>query len=235
MERVVVAFGGSVVAPDPLDPGFLGRIAERIAAWSRGRHLLVVVGGGAAARRYIAVARELAVAEEDLDRIGVAATRLNAQLVGSLLRAHGVPVHWAVPDTVETAAAQVGDDRPVVVMGGTTPGHSTDYVGAALAHESKATRLIIVTDVKGVYTSDPRSDPDAEHRPELSFDELLQIIGDREWRTAGAAGVIDGPATTLITQQQITTHVVAGDDLENLGAAVAGTDFDGTRIHGASP
>lgn len=233
MDRVVVALGGSIVAPADPDPDYLEQLLRRIEAWAGKARLLLVVGGGHPARRHIELARRLHVGEEDLDRIGIAATRLNAQFLQSALHARGVPVVRDVHhSTTATIAAMEKEDR-TAVMGGTAPGHSTDQVAAELAIGIGADRLVIVTNVDGVYTTDPRTDPDAEHRARLDFEELLQIIEEEEWTTAGAPGVIDGPATVLIATHGITTRVVNGADLDNLEHAIMGGDFHGTHVEGA--
>ncbi len=229
MDTVVVTIGGSVVAPAKLDTPHLESVAQHIQEWTRKHRVFVVVGGGNPARKYIEAARELKVCEEELDRLGVQATRLNAQLITAVLDARGMHVSRDIPTTVEEAASKHGD---VVVMGGTTPGHSTDYVGAELAARVGG-RLIVVTNVDGVYTSDPNKDPDAEHKPKLTFDELLQIIEEEEWTTAGAPGVIDGPATVLIATNGIQTSVVKGDDFDNITKAIEDEPFHGTRVDGA--
>ena len=117
-------------------------------------------------------------------------------------------------------------------MGGTVPGHSTDYVAVELAVEGKCERFVNATNVDGVYTSDPNKHRDAKFKPELSFDELLGIIQEREWSTAGAAGVLDGPSTVLVASKGVPTCIVNGRDLDNLGKAILGQPFHGTRIAG---
>lgn len=231
MDKVVISFGGSVVAPAEPDPAYLRAVAERIQAWSRDLQVLVVVGGGQPARKYIHLARGLSVGEEDLDRIGVMATRLNAQLLQSLLHAWGAPVARELPTDTARALA-LSKPGIIVVMGGTTPGHSTDFVAAELAVAGRAARLVNVTNVDGVYTKDPAQHPDAEHKPRLDFDELLQIIEEEEWTTAGAPGVLDGPATVLIATNGVRTCVVGGKDLDNVEQAVRGHPFHGTVVEG---
>ncbi len=231
MEKVVLAMGGSVVAPGQADPAFIARLAETLDALSQERPLIVVVGGGKTARDAIRLARDAGCGEEMLDRIGIAATRLNAQTLIGFLSGLGVPCNDDVPHTTGEANV-LSDDHRVVVMGGTTPGHSTDYVGAELAQITGAARLVIATNVDGVYDKDPRAHPDAKRVPSLDFEQLMVIVGDAEWKSAGQAGVIDGPATALLRRSQTPTRVVHGGDLENLKAAVAGQDFEGTRIGG---
>jgi uridylate kinase len=231
MERVALVIGGSILAPPEPDTAFLGQVADRLAAWSKKAQLFVVVGGGSPARRAIEAARSCGVAEGDLDRIGIQATRLNAQGLACILRKKGANCNLEIPLTT-AQALRLATQHDVVVMGGTVPGHSTDYVAVELAVEGKCERFVNATNVDGVYTSDPNKHRDAKFKPELSFDDLLGIIEEREWSTAGAAGVLDGPSTVLVASKGVPTCIVNGRDLENLGKAVLGQDFHGTRIGG---
>ncbi|MFO1532111.1 MAG: UMP kinase [Thermoplasmatota archaeon] len=231
MERVSLVVGGSILAPAEPDPGFLARVAESLMAWSKERQLFVVVGGGHPARQYIKAARAAAVSEDLLDRIGIQATRLNAQTLACVLRRFGANVNLEIPHSV-AQALRFAEQHDLVVMGGTVPGHSTDYVAVELAVEGKCARFVDATNVDGVYTRDPNKHKDAQFKPSLSFEELLGIIEEREWTAAGAPGVIDGPATVLLATHGIPTSVVKGDDLANLGLAVAGKPFRGTTVAG---
>lgn len=231
MERVVVAFGGSVLAPAELDAPFLRTVAESLMAWSKDRQLLIVTGGGQAARRYITAARAAGVAEESLDRIGIAATRLNAQNLAAILHACGADVNLEVPLTINQAL-RFANQNHLVVMGGTVPGHSTDYVGIEWAAEAKADRIVVATNVDGVYTRDPNKHRDAKHLPTMTFEDLLAVIKEREWTAAGAPGVIDGPGTILLATKGVPCCVVKGSDLDNLGRAVRGESFHGTKVSG---
>ena len=231
MERVALVVGGSILAPPELQPDFLGQIAERLREWSKDRQLLVVVGGGSPARRHIEAARATGVAEDLLDRIGIQATRLNAQTLACILRRKGANVNLEIPHSTAQALRFL-EQHDLVVMGGTVPGHSTDYVAVELAVEGRCARLVNATNVAGVYTRDPNKHKDAQFKRELSFEEMLAIIEEREWTAAGAPGVIDGPSTVLIATKAVPTCVVDGRDLDNLGKAVRGEAFHGTRITG---
>ncbi len=224
MDSVVIAMGGSVVTNS--GPEYLPALADAIDALSQERQVFVVVGGGKPAREAIAIARPEGGAEEMLDRIGIQATRLNAQVLIAFLAARGVPVNEKVPHETRKAATL---EHRVVVMGGTNPGHSTDHVGAELAQVAGAARLVIATNVDGVYTADPRKDPDAERVERLDFDQLVGICGT-EWTEAGQAGVIDGPATALLRHSRIETRVVDGSDIPNLVRAAQGDAFLGTLV-----
>jgi uridylate kinase len=233
MERVSLVVGGSILAPAEPDPAFLSRLAESLIAWAKERSLFVVVGGGHPARKYIQAARSASVSEDLLDRIGIQATRLNAQTLACVLRRFGANVNLEIPHSVPQAL-RFAEQHDLVVMGGTVPGHSTDYVAVELAVEGKCARFVDATNVDGVYTRDPNKHRDAQFKPRLTFEELLGIIEEREWTAAGAPGVIDGPATVLLATHGVPTCVVRGTDLENLGLAVAGKPFRGTRVEGAN-
>lgn len=228
---VAIAFGGSIVAPAESDPAFLVEVARAVTRLAQHRPLLIAVGGGTPARQAIRAARTAGVREEDLDRIGIAATRLNAQSLCALLRMEGADVNIEPPHTIADAVALVGPGR-VVVMGGTTPGHSTDFVAAELAVASGADRLVVATNVDGVYERDPKKDPTAKRLGDLDFLGLMAVVEDKAWTQAGAAGVLDGPATLLVAREGLETCVVQGTDLPNLEAACSGRAFHGTRVAG---
>ncbi len=231
MDRVALVIGGSILAPPEPDTAFLAAVADKLAAWSRQARLFVVVGGGQPARKAIEAARSCGVAEGDLDRIGIQATRLNAQTLACVLRKRGANCNLEIPHTT-AQALRMGEQHDLVVMGGTVPGHSTDYVAVELAVEGKCARFVNATNVDGVYTRDPNKHKDAKFKPDLTFEELLGIIEEREWSTAGAAGVVDGPSTVLIASKGVATSICNGRDLDNLGKAVLGQKFHGTRIEG---
>jgi len=163
MATVIVALGGSLLRPE-LDErhtwleSLIGIVRDRVAVGDR---LGLVVGGGAAAREGIALARPLIDSEDRLDRIGIAATRLNAAIVREGLADAGIPVSGTIPRSVNEAA-ELLEGRQVVVMGGTRPGHTTDAVAIRLAVAAGAERCVIATNVAKVHDSDPRSNPDAE-------------------------------------------------------------------------
>jgi uridylate kinase len=231
MDKVVIALGGSIVAPADPDPHSLVQVAEAIRDYSLDAQVLVVVGGGQPARQAIELARHSSSSEDDLDWIGIAATRLNAHVLLAFLKGNGVETNHAVPTTTDKAVQELGH-HSVVVMGGTEPGHSTDFVAAELAQKVGADRLVIITNVDGVYNADPRQDPEATRFESLDFGKLLEVVGGPQWRAAGSRTIVDGPAAQLLTTSHTETCVVKGDDWHNVGYAVRGKPFHGTVIRG---
>jgi len=158
--------------------------------------VFVVVGGGATARDYIGMARTFDADEAFCDLLGIAVTRLNARLLIAALGSAAYPVP---PETQEDASVAALSGR-IVVMGGTTPGHTTDAVAAILAEYVHADILIDATSTDGIYTKDPKKHPDAVKLDELSPARLIEIIA-AEKMEAGANLPLDILAAKIIEQR----------------------------------
>lgn len=222
MVRCVVGLGGSILAPRDPDPGSISTIVELLRPGFSAGDLDIVIGGGWPARHLIDLGRSLGLAEVDLDHLGIHATRGNAALLGLLL-GHGI----TVPATIEAAVA--ARTQGPVVMGGTHPGHTTDAVAALLAEALGVHYLVTITSIDGVYSVDPRRDPDATRYPNLSYPELLKIVGEEHSR-AGPNTVIDPKAARVMERATIRCAVVSGDQPDEVRSALAGEDFHGTLI-----
>lgn len=95
----VISLGGSIIAPRGVDTGFLKgftRLVEGYLEADEARKLIIVCGGGSLARDYQAALREVAVEprSEDLDWVGIAATRVNGELLRRVFH------RWCVEDLV---------------------------------------------------------------------------------------------------------------------------------------
>jgi uridylate kinase len=225
MDIVVVSIGGSVLIPNDNDFEYLSGLAELLVDMSTQVRLYIVVGGGRISRYYIKLAREFGTDEGNLDEMGVDVTRLNARLLISALKGN---VNDSPPETVDKAA-ELGEGHPIVVMGGTTPGHTTDGVAAMLAEKVNANRIVNATAVDGVYTKDPKKFADAEKIEKMSFAELLDTCKTSDWR-AGPSNVFDALGAETIARSGIPLLVVKGRDLEALGSAIRGETFSGTTV-----
>ena len=219
---MIVSLGGSVLLAENVDTTYLEKLTALFSGLTKELRIFIVVGGGRIARSYIARGRSLGFSEEQLDLLGIVVTRVNARFLSMML-----------PTTNQVIPQSTGDavmcDDSIVVMGGTTPGHSTDMVGAELAEKVGACRFVIATNVDGVFDKDPNKFSDAKQLMVLHIDELLTSHGST-WDTAGKNSVIDGPALRLIKQERLQTYVVNGLRLDELEKAITGRSFDGTII-----
>ena len=188
MEKVVISLGGSIIIPDDRDGAFLNDFASLLRSLVQGPMIIYVVcGGGKIARYYIVTGRELSAAEDQLDELGIEVTRLNARLLQLALG----------PLAFDRTCRRRSEEPPpragkgkVAVMGGTTPGHTTDGVSAALAERVGASRIVNATSVDGVYSADPRKVKDCVKYDHLTFQQLDDMMHKGK-HGAGASHVFD--------------------------------------------
>lgn len=222
METIVLSIGGSVILSEDADASFLKKLVDLLKKLSKKYKIYIVVGGGKVARSYIELGRKLNLDENTLDEFGIEITRVNAKLLTNII---GIS-NKEIPFTTENAKKI---NKPIIIMGGTTPGHSTDMVGAELAEKVKADEFIIATNVDGIYDKDPNKYSDAKQLREISIEKLLDEYGT-EWNLAGKNIAIDGPALKIIHRAKIPTFVVNGRRLDQLEKAITNQSFDGTKI-----
>jgi len=222
MESIVISLGGSVVLSEDIDISFFKKLTNLLKKFTNQYKIFLVIGGGKTARTYIKMGRQLNFSEEHLDKIGIDITRINAKMLTNII---GIS-NEEIPHTTDEAKKIA---KKIVVMGGTTPGHSTDMVGAELAEKTGASKYIIATNVDGVYDKDPKEYNDAKQLREVSIDQLIDKYGTK-WETAGKNMVIDGPALGIIKKAKIPTVVLNGKKLEELEKAMNNQPFNGTII-----
>lgn len=210
---------------DEGDISYIRKIAKILIGVSSRQKLYVVTGGGKTARQYIRAGRDLGADESYLDELGIEVTRLNARL---LIIALGHHANHSPAKTYEEAV-QAGKSHSIVVMGGVSPGITTDAVSALLAERVKARRLVNATSTDGVYTADPKKDPSAEKIPKMTYKELVALIGPSP-AAAGPNNVFDAVGAKVLERSKISLAVVHGDDLPNLRDALEGKKFKGTLV-----
>lgn len=227
MDKVVISLGGSIIIPNDRDGEFLQRFASLLHTLTKEHEMYVVCGGGKVARYYITTGRHLGASEEQLDELGIEVTRLNA---GLLRVALGDGPLDAIPRTVAEAASQ---HRPgsIMVMGGTTPGHTTDAVSAALAEKVGAVRIVNATSVDGVYSSDPRVDPKSVKYDRITFQELEDMM-HKGAHGAGRSHIFDPQGAEIVRRCRIPILVVDGRDLDEMECAIRGQGIKGSVIQG---
>lgn len=221
---VVISIGGSVIAPK-LNFERFKEYAGAIREIAKRHTVFVVVGGGAAAREYIQVARKLGANESVCDLIGIDVTQLNARL---LISALGGDAHPEPPSDYKEAK-NVASSGKIIVMGGVIPGQTTDAVAAILAEHVQADLLVNATCVDGVYTADPKSDPEAKKLDKVTPEQLVEIVMKTEMK-AGARSVLDPLAAKIIERSNIPTVVLNGIDSKNIVDVVLRKKHIGTEI-----
>jgi uridylate kinase len=237
----VISLGGSIIAPDKVDVAFLRSFRKAVLEYLEQdpeRRLILVCGGGGPAREYQGAYRAVlsGAAEgepaggagadeaeaEAQDWIGVAATRLNAELVRFLFQPH-----CPQPVVQDPTAVPVFTGR-VLVAGGWKPGFSSDYDAVLLARRFQADSLVNLSNVAAIYSADPKLDPSARPLPRLRWAELAAMVGTK-W-VPGRNVPFDPVATAEAARAGLRVVVAAGRNIENFKKILAGQEFEGTVV-----
>jgi uridylate kinase len=222
--RLVIRIGGSVVA-SPVNTELMSKYADIIRTIKQqGNEIVVVLGGGALAREFIGIAKNLGLDMNGQDEIAISCSRLFAQL---FLKKIG---DFACSEVVVTVdeAAQCLEEGKIVVMGGLKPGLTTDAVATLVAERVNADLLVKGSDQNGVYDKDPRKYPDAVKLDRLSVEDLAKIFEHNEHK-AGIHQIVDPEAIKVLKRKRLKLVVVNGFKPENLLAAIKGENV-GTVI-----
>lgn len=225
-KTILLSLGGSLIVPNGgINTDFLKNfnqfIRRKIAT---GWRFFIVTGGGATARHYQNIAREIRgdLVRDDVDWLGIHATRLNAHLIRTIFRDIAHIRVIKDPSDVEIAT------EPVVVAAGWKPGWSTDYIATILAKEYQIKTLVNMSDIPMVYDQDPKKHPEAKPYKKLNWPKFRQIVGEK-W-DPGLSTPFDPVAAKLAHETGIKVVVLKGDDFENLENFFAGKKFVGTVI-----
>ncbi|MEM4625878.1 MAG: UMP kinase [Candidatus Bilamarchaeaceae archaeon] len=221
---VVLSIGGSCINPDGKpDTKFIKEFCEIIR--NSKDKIGIVVGGGRAAREYAEGARQLGASEFDADDIAIISTRQNAML---LLVGLGKDAYPVVLTDFANAKKAATTSR-IIVMGGTIPGITTDTDAVLLAEAIGAKKIINVSNVSGIYDSDPKKNPNAKKYEKMTYDELITLANNSDKRMAGTNFVFDMLACKLLLRSKIEAHFV-GKDIKEIEKALNNKKHNGTVV-----
>ena len=231
MPTHIVALGGSLLRPEEAEQRaiWFGQLRQMAVHFEgNGRKLGIVVGGGLPAREGINLAKESFSDPYRLDTVGIAATRLNATILQQSLLEIGCNVAPIIPISTNQGC-ELFDSHNIVIMGGTTPGHTTDAVAVSLARDCGAPHCVIATNVSHIHDSDPKTNPDAQPIDELTLAELANITGT-EPLSPGESAAVDPVAVKWAMDASIRLAVLDGRDLSRIEDALEGRPFIGTLV-----
>lgn len=204
---VILSLGGSIIVPRVIDYAFLRKFIGLVHKLSRAYRLVIFTGGGAVARDYQTGLQRIAshVTPADLDWVGIAASRLNAQL---LVHSLGALAH---DEIITDPRVQLRWSRPVWVGAGWKPGRSTDYDAVRIAIENGVEHVVNLSNIDYVYTKDPRQHQDAQKLTAVSWSEYLRMVGTT-W-SPGLSTPFDPIAAQLARKHRISVIIMNGKKL----------------------
>jgi uridylate kinase len=182
---VVKLSGEALSGPEPFGihrPTVDTFAADLAAAHALGVTIGVVVGGGNVLRGVETSAQ--GVSRPTADAMGMLATVMNALVLEAALERAGASARamsaLAMPQVCETyerqrALRHLEDKRIVVFAGGTgNPFFTTDTTAVLRAAEIDAQAVLKATNVDGVYSADPKTDPKATRYERLTHKEAIE-------------------------------------------------------------
>lgn len=225
---VVLSVGGSVLTSDGDAATYYTDLANLLTQVARSQPLVVTTGGGRTAREYIQIGRSMGLTEVELDEVGIDVTRLHARLLAARLG----PLAPSRPPTTVAEAVHESRRHPIVVLGGTEPGHTTDGVAALVAARLRASGMVNATRVDGLYDRDPREDPAARKIARIGWPDFIAQVRASTDASAGQEFVFDRLGAETLARAGIPLRIVDGRDLPNLGRALRGAPCEGTLVGG---
>jgi uridylate kinase len=223
-EIIIISVGGSLICPDNIDIAFLKKLKEIIIGQiKKGKRFVLITGGGKTARNYQFAAREVGLLDnEDLDWLGIHATRINAHLVRTIFK------EYAHPQIIMHPAEKIDFKEKILVAAGWKPGFSTDYDAVLLAKQFKVKKIINLSNIFYVYDKDPAKYGDAKPYKTLSWKDYRKMFGEK-WNP-GLSSPFDPVASKEAEKLKMKVYIINGADMDNLYNLLEGKNFVGTII-----
>lgn len=230
--RILLKLSGEALMGEDsygINEAVVSRIVSEIAEVSRlGVQVGVVIGGGNIFRGMAGAAKGMDRATADY--MGMLATVMNAMALADAMRRADLPARvqsaLQIDQVVEPyirgrAIRHLEAGRVVIFAAGTgNPFFTTDTAAALRGAEIGAQIVLKATKVDGVYTADPKKDPEAKRFARISFDEAI----------GRSLAVLDATAFALCRDQKLPINVFSIFKPGALRRVVMGED-EGTLVH----
>ena len=229
--RVLLKISGEALAGDKhfgLDFGVIGQVTDVIKECvEAGVQMGIVIGGGNFWRGVKDGAGK--VERVSADRMGMLATCMNCLAVCDVFKQLGAKARvqtafdiQGVGERYDTRKSiEYMQEGNIVLFGGGSgaPFFSTDTAAVLRAAEIHADAILLAKNIDGVYSDDPRKNPDAVRFDNISYDEVL----------SRHLAVMDTTATSLAMDNNIPVIVFALAEPENIRRVLLGESV-GTTV-----
>jgi len=220
-KRIVVKLGSALVAGENgPDTAWLAAFAADLARLrARGQQVLVVSSGAVAlgrrrlkmGRRALTLPEKQACAaagqsalmrawEEALEPHSISAAQVLLTRDDTEIRRRWLNAHATLSTLLDLGVVPVVNENDTVVTEEIRYGDN-DRLAARVAQMIGADVLVLLSDIDGLYTADPRHDPAAQHMPRIS--QLTPQIEAMAGGANAAAGVGTGGMATKIAAARI--------------------------------
>ena len=223
-KRIVLKISGEALAAEKktgFDFDFVSSVCSAVKkAADAGVQVGIVIGGGNFWRGVKDGAGK--VERVSADRMGMLATAMNCLAVCDVFRQLGADARiltamdiQGVGERFDARKAIEYLERGSIVLFACGSGHpffSTDTAAVLRAAEIHADAILLAKNIDGVYSDDPRKNPEAVRFDAIRYDEVL----------ARHLAVMDTTATSLAMDNAIPVIVFALAEPENIGRVLEG-------------
>ncbi|CAM4358286.1 UMP kinase [Weissella hellenica] len=231
-KRVLLKLSGEALSGERgygINPETVNNIAAEIKeVYELGVEIAIVVGGGNLWRGEAGA--KLGMERAQADYVGMLGTTMNALALQDALESHDVPTRVqtaiemrqvAEPYVRRKAVRHLEKGRVVIFGAGTgSPYFSTDTTAALRAAEINAEAILMAKNgVDGVYSDDPRKNPDATMFEKLTHKDII----DKGLK------VMDSTASTLSMDNDINLVIFNMNTTGNIKRVALGENI-GTTV-----
>ncbi len=223
---IVISLGGSLIVPDKINQNFLHNFKKTLIKNFKTHRFVIVCGGGTIARKYISALKKENKSNKEISLAGIMATRMNARLIMQLFGPR--IANDSLPKSMEEVKSNLSKNS-VVICGALrfATNSTSDGTSAKLANFLNCP-FINMTNVKGLYSANPKTNKDAKFIPYESWKNFESRALKLSFK-AGQHFVLDQQAAVIIRKHKIPTYII-GENLNNISKILKGKKFVGTFI-----
>ncbi len=230
-KRVVIKISGEALAGEKktgFDFDFVTRVCHTVKRCAEmGVETSIVIGAGNFWRGVKDGAGK--VERVSADRMGMLGTAMNCLAVADVFKQIGADARVQTAVDIQGVGERYSTQKSIEYMekgsivlfacGTGQPFFSTDTAAVLRAAEIHADAILLAKNIDGVYSDDPRKNPDAVKFDEISYDEVL----------ARHLAVMDTTATSLAMDNSIPVIVFGLAEPENIVRVLQGEKI-GTTV-----
>lgn len=230
-KRVVIKISGEALAGEKktgFDFDFVTKVCQTVKRCAEmGVETSIVIGAGNFWRGVKDGAGK--VERVSADRMGMLGTAMNCLAVADVFKKIGADARVQTAVDIQGVGERYSTQKSIEYMekgsivlfacGTGQPFFSTDTAAVLRAAEIHADAILLAKNIDGVYSDDPRKNPDAVKFDEISYDEVL----------ARHLAVMDTTATSLAMDNSIPVIVFGLAEPENIVRVLQGEKI-GTTV-----
>ena len=230
-QRVVIKISGEALAGEKktgFDFDFVTKVCQTVKRCAEmGLETSIVIGAGNFWRGVKDGAGK--VERVSADRMGMLGTAMNCLAVADVFKQIGADARVQTAVDIQGVGERYSTQKSIEYMekgsivlfacGTGQPFFSTDTAAVLRAAEIHADAILLAKNIDGVYSDDPRKNPDAVKFDEISYDEVL----------ARHLAVMDTTATSLAMDNSIPVIVFGLAEPENIVRVLQGEKI-GTTV-----